>query len=294
MTYHKSVLVQEVIEYLDIKPDGVYVDATFGGGGHTRAILEHEPTCQVIAFDWDTVALEHNAQPLHTEFGDRFSFVWANFSQIDRHLKKEGYDKVDGILADFGTSQHQLTQRAGFSFSSDTPLDMRMAPGHQKVTAMELLNKATEEKLCSLFFELGEEPKARAIARLIVKERAQNPIRTTKQLVALIEKVVPRSAKKLHPATQVFQALRLYVNKELENIQSFLPAALRALHPSGRLVCISFHSLEDRIVKQFFKEQESLGCASVVTPHAVIGSAEEITINPSARSAKLRALEKKI
>ena len=291
MNYHKSVLVKEVIQYLNIKSGGVYVDATFGGGGHTRAILEYEPTCQVIAFDWDTIALERNGEAMKEEFGDRLSFIWANFSQIDRHLKKEGFGKVDGIIADFGTSQHQLTQRAGFSFSTDTPLDMRMAPGHQKVTATELLNKASEDKLYTIFLELGEEPKARGIARLIVKERANGPIKTTKQLVALVEKIVPRSAKRLHPATKVFQALRIYINKELENIQGFLPASMRALNPGGRLVCISFHSLEDRIVKQFFKDQETLGNASVATPQIIVATDDELNANASARSARLRALE---
>ena len=151
MTYHKPVLVDEVIQYLNLKPRGVYLDVTFGGGGHTRAILEQEPTCSVIACDWDAVALEQNGYPLQEEFPERLTLLWANFAQIDKKLKKEGIEHIDGILADFGTSQYQLLERAGFSFHHDTPLDMRMSPSHQKVTAAELVNKASEAKLYEIF-----------------------------------------------------------------------------------------------------------------------------------------------
>ncbi|MGE0206912.1 MAG: 16S rRNA (cytosine(1402)-N(4))-methyltransferase RsmH [Candidatus Babeliales bacterium] len=293
--YHIPVLVQEVLTYLDPKPGKVYVDATFGGGGHTKAILEKEPSCTVIAMDWDLVALEKNGDPLLEHYPDNLKLIWSNFSQIDMKLKKEGIGTVDGILADFGTSQYQLTEREGFSFATDTPLDMRMSPAHQKTTAAHVVNKATEQELLTIFKELGEEPKSRAIARLICAERKKKRIITTKQLVDLIEKVCgPKRGKKIHPATKIFQALRIYVNRELENIIAFLPAALRALKPEGRLVCISFHSLEDRLVKQFFRDKAQSGEGfESLTPKAVLPSDQEIAINPASRSARLRALKVK-
>lgn len=290
ITAHKPVLVQEVLQYLNIQAGKTYLDVTFGSGGHTRAILEANPDCKVIAMDWDTKALEEFGQPLQEEFGDRLQLIWGNFAVLYRILKKEKIHKLGGILADFGTSQIQIAYRAGFSFKNDTELDMRMSPSHQSVTAAELLNKATQDKLAEIFFQLGEEPKGRVIARAIVEERKIKPFKTTGQLAALIEKIIPQRGP-VHPATKVFQALRIYINHEIENINAFLPAALQALAPEGRLVCISFHSLEDRIVKQYFKEQEHAGKIEIVTPKAIIGSEQEIITNPSARSAKLRACE---
>lgn len=294
--YHTPVLVDEVLEYLAPKPQGLYVDATFGGGGHTRALLEHEPTAHVIAMDWDLNALEQNGEPLKEEFPDRLTLLWGNFAVIDKKLKKIGIEKVDGILADFGTSQYQIFERPGFSFSKDTALDMRMSPGHQKTTAAMVVNKATEQELTNIFLQLGEEPKARIIARLIVQERKKKPIKTTSALSLIIQRVYgPKRGKKIHPATKVFQALRIYVNHELDNIYAFLPATLRVLKPEGRLVCISFHSLEDRLVKHFFKEQSSQpdSRVEVLTKKAVVPSQEEIARNPASRSAKLRAIKVK-
>lgn len=294
MVYHKPVLVQEVIEYFNPQPHKVYLDVTFGGGGHTRALLEAEPTCSVIALDWDSVALEKNGYPLQEEFPGRLTLLWGNFAQVDKKLKKEGLGPVDGILADFGTSQYQLLERPGFSFAVDTPLDMRMSPAHQKVTAGEVINKATEQKLYTIFRDLGQETRAKTIARAIVQERQKHEIKTTRQLALLVEKIVPRGKKKIHPATQIFQALRMYVNHELENIHSFLAASLRILNPRGRLLCITFHSLEDRIVKQFFKihtVQEPL--LEIITAHVVVASEHEVKENPSSRSAKLRVAQLK-
>ncbi len=294
VVYHKPVLVEEVLTYLNPQPGKVYLDVTFGGGGHTRALLEREAHCTVIALDWDSVALEKNGYPLQDEFPGRLILLWGNFSQVDRRLKKEGLGPVDGILADFGTSQYQLLERSGFSFNNDTPLDMRMSPAHQKVTAAEVVNKATENKLFEIFRDLGQESRARKIARAIVQERTKNSIVTTRQLAQIVERIVPRGAKKIHPATQVFQALRMYVNKEIENIHSFLIASLRILNPEGRLACISFHSLEDRIVKNFFKqhivEQPIL---EIITPNVIQASQEEVRLNPSSRSAKLRVAQLK-
>lgn len=293
---HKPVLVQEVLTYLDPQPGGIYIDATFGSGGHTRAILQAEPKCRVVALDWDTKALETFGKPLQEEFGDRLKLVWGNFAHLYKILRKEHLQSVNGILADFGTSQVQLAQSAGFSFHHDTPLDMRMSPSHQKMTAAEVLNKSSESKLADIFFNYGQERSARRFAHAIVQERSRNEFETTRQLAALIERLVPEYHRKrgIHPATKVFQALRIFVNQELDNIKSFLPAAFNALADQGRLVCISFHSLEDRMVKQFFVEHTRSGSAQDLSDGAVTGSEEEIASNPSARSAKLRAVQRHV
>jgi len=291
--YHKPVLVEEVLHYLDPKPGGVYLDVTFGSGGHTRAILEKEPECQVIAMDWDSVALEKYGPPLQEMFPQRLRLVWGNFALLYKILKKENIPKVDGVLADFGTSQIQITKRPGFSFSRDTPLDMRMSPPHQKITAEKVLKDSSEEKLYEIFRQLGQERYAKRIARAIVLERKKKRIRTTTELAKIVERVVPRSKKeKIHPATRVFQALRIYVNKELRNISAFLPIAIDIIGKGGRLVCISFHSLEDRIVKNFFRERGLVGGVEILTPKVVTAQERELFENPSARSAKLRAAQK--
>lgn len=293
---HKPVLVQEVLEYLQVEPHKTYLDVTFGAGGHTRAILESDSTTRVIAMDWDTRSIETFAPALQEEFGERFTILWGNFALMYKLLKKAGVKSVDGILADFGTSQMQIFERAGFSFSRDTPLDMRMSPPHQKNTAADILNTATPALLRTILYDYGDERFAKQIVNAIIEERGRSQIKTTKQLAQLIEKVVPGFAKKrgIHPATQTFQALRIYVNRELENITSFLPAAIQVLNPGGRLVCISFHSLEDRLVKDFMRNQELAGTGKVVTKKVVTASDTELRINPSSRSAKLRAFEKRI
>jgi 16S rRNA (cytosine1402-N4)-methyltransferase len=293
VTAHKPVLMQEVLDNLDIKPRGLYLDVTFGSGGHTRAILVKEPKCHVIAMDWDALALETFGHPLQEEFKDRLTLLWGNFSNLYKLLKKYDIHEVDGILADFGTSQIQIAQTPGISFFRDTPLDMRLSSAHQQVTAADVLNRSSQEKLSQLFFELWEEPKSRQIARAIVAARSKKYFSTTGQLVDVIESVIPNKGKRgIHPATKVFQALRIYVNHELENIQAFLPAAVTALKTGGRLACISFHSLEDRMVKQFFKDQELAHTLEIVTARAVVAADEEIMDNPSARSAKLRVAQK--
>lgn len=292
--YHKPVLVDEVLQYLALKPGKTYVDVTFGGGGHTRAILEAEPDCTVIAIDWDRVALERNGIPMQDEFPDRLDLVWGNFAQIERLLAKIGEKKVDGILADFGTSQNQLTQRPGFSFNTDTPLDMRMSPAHQKTTAADVLNHCSQATLVKMFKELGEVQRSHALVRLIFEEREKRPLKTTLQLVELVKKAgIMSSRPGIHPATKVFQALRMYVNKELENIRAFLKNSLTVLNPGGRLACITFHSLEDRIVKHFFKEVDASQNPPVnlITPKPISGTPDEIKRNPSSRSAKLRVIE---
>lgn len=291
---HKTVLKREVIEYLALKPGGLYIDATFGAGGHTRAILDAEPTAQVIAFDWDLNSVEQYVPPLQALYGDRLRIVWSNFSQLYMHLKKMRVMHVDGILADFGTSQMQLASRPGFSFNTDTPLDMRMSPAHQAVTAAQVVNTASEEKLIEIFRQLGEERHARAIARAIIVQRAEKKIITTHMLAALVMRVVPREQgpRRIHPATKVFQALRMYVNHELDNITAFLAAALRVISPGGRVVCISFHSLEDRIVKDTFRQEEEAQHGMIITKRVVVPTDEEINLNSSSRSAKLRVFQR--
>lgn len=289
---HKPVLVNEVIEYLDPQPGKTYLDVTFGSGGHTRAILEHEPKCRVIAMDWDLETLERFGDEMKAEFGDRLKLVWGNFALLYKILKKEGIHKVDGVLADFGTSQVQIAERAGLSIFRDMPLDMRMSPAHQRLTAEEVLRTSSEEKLRQIFWQLGEDNRGRAIAREIMVERKKRRIKTTKQLADLIERVVGPQKRGIHPATKVFQALRIFVNKELDNITSFLNEATRVLAPGGNIVCISFHSLEDRLVKQFFRDASMRLVLEVLTPKVVVAGEEEVSENPSSRSARLRAAKR--
>lgn len=291
-TQHKTVLISEVLEYLNPEPNKIYVDATFGGGGHTRAILNQEPKCKVIGLDWDNESLERHAPALEAEFGNRLTVLWGNFAHVYRLLKKNNISRIDGVLADFGTSQYQIFHKQGFSFMVNSPLDMRMSPAHQRETAADIINHYSDKDLAQLFYTFGEEPHGRKIAEAIVVARKIKPIETTLQLAHLIESVVPRSKqpRSIHPATKVFQALRIKVNQELENIEGFLKTSLSMLNPGGRLVCISFHSLEDRIVKHFFKDH--VGKLEILTTKPVGPTDDEIAQNPSSRSAKLRAARK--
>jgi 16S rRNA (cytosine1402-N4)-methyltransferase len=286
--YHKTVMVDEVLQYLNPQSNGLYCDVTFGSGGHTRAILDNQPECKVVAIDWDATSIETYAPALEQQYGDRLHIVWGNFANIYRLLQKAKVGKVDGILADFGTSQMHIKERAGFSFYKDSDLDMRMSPAHQQVTAEQLINKAPAEKLCEIFWQLGQETHAKKIVAAIVQARQKKEIRTTRELAALIENVIPRFGKKIHPATKVFQALRMYVNHELNNITGFLSGAMQVVKPGGLILCISFHSLEDSLVKQFFKEKADEGKLEILTKRVVVPTMEEIAKNPSSRSAKLR------
>lgn len=292
-TTHQAVLIDEVIHYLHSKPGGCYLDVTFGSGGHSRAILRNDPKARVVALDWDRISLDQYAPALKQEFGERFTPIWGNFAHLYKLVKKYKLGLFDGILADFGTSYMQIWDREGFSVYRDTPLDMRMSPGHQLDTAATILRQASQQELSAIFWHLAQEPQANKIAKKIVEIRAKKPIETTGQLVALIESIIPSAGKRVHPATKVFQALRMAVNKELENIEAFLPAAIKQLAPSGRLVCITFHSLEDRLVKSFFKEKEQEGIGQLVTKSGVRATQEELARNRSARSATLRAFARK-
>jgi 16S rRNA (cytosine1402-N4)-methyltransferase len=284
--YHVPVLVHEVLQYLAPKPGEIYVDATFGGGGHTRAILMAQPRCRVIAIDWDQEALNAHQEAFEREFGDRITFVWGNFAHIVLLLRKQKIAHVNGIIADFGTSQHQIFSGRGFSFNDESTLDMRMSPAHSRVTAAQVVRSASEQTLVEIFKTYGEEPHARAIARAIVANRSRKPITTGQQLADLVVQTVGGGYHRIHPATRVFQALRIYVNRELEAIEHFLRQVPQVLADGGRLVCISFHSLEDRLVKQFFQQHANV---TRLTPKIVQPSADEINDNPAARSAKLRA-----
>lgn len=292
---HKSVLVAEVLEALNIQPNKTYLDVTFGCGGHSRAILEKEASCKVIALDWDKTAIDKFAAPLEEEFGNRFKILWGNFGNLYKVLKKEGITQVDGILADFGTSQFQINKKDGFSFMLDTPLDMRMSPAHHYFTAYEIVNRFSEERIADILYEYGEEKFSRKIAKAIVEYRKKSKINTTLELAELVKSILYKKIDKakrnrIHPATKTFQALRIFVNKELENLKLFLPSTTQFLSKGGRLACISFHSLEDRMVKNFMKNNYNL--LSVITKKPIVPTTSEIVKNPSSRSSKLRIAEK--
>jgi len=291
---HVPVMVAEVLEYLQPQPGKLYLDATFGAGGHTRAILDAEPTCRVVAVDWDMTSLEKHAEPLLAQYGERFSYIWGSFAHLYKLLKKYKIAQVDGVLADFGTSQMQISASPGFSLYRDAPLDMRMSPAHQRLTAADLLSEASESDLAYIFCAFGEERYSRRIARAIIEQRKKEPFTTTNQLAAFVKRVAPapRVRHTIHPATRVFQALRIYINSEIENIRAFLPVAFDLLSDGGRMVCISFHSLEDREVKKCFRQWKQEGRAEVLTKKVVTPSDDEVDRNQSARSAKLRSVQK--
>lgn len=293
--YHKSVMVQEVLEYLKPSSGKIYVDATFGAGGHTKAILEAEPNCTVIAIDIDQNAINLNSSELKEKYGDRLKIFWGNFTNITSFLKSIKIEKIDGILADFGTSQYQIKNTPGFSFNIESSLDMRMSPSHCKTTAYDIINKAQERELADIFYKFGQEFNAKKIAQAIINYRKEiGPVKTTKQLANIIESIVEKKNKikfNIHPATKVFQALRIFTNNELNSIKSLLAQSINLLKSNSSLVCISFHSLEDTIVKQFFKE--NIDHFNILTNKVVTASAKEIEENKSSRSAKLRAALKK-
>ena len=279
---HIPVLYREVIEGLAIRPDGHYLDATVGGGGHTALILAAAEGVRVTALDQDDQAIVAATQKL-AEFGDRVTFQHSNFANFN-----PGETKFDGILADLGVSsaQFDIADR-GFSFRHEAPLDMRMDRG-QSLTAAEIINYWDETKLANIFYTYGEERLSRRIARRIVERR---PLQTTTELAETIAHSVPRQYRygRIHPATRVFQALRIAVNQELTVLETFVNQAPQWLKPDGRLAIISFHSLEDRIVKHRLKESPLL---RVLTKKPIIAQEDELKENPRARSAKLRIAER--
>jgi 16S rRNA (cytosine1402-N4)-methyltransferase len=280
--FHVPVLSREVIEGLAVRPGGHYLDATVGGGGHSRLILEAAPDTRVTAIDQDEEALVA-AQKVLATFGERIEFVYSNFAAYEFPLSS-----FDGILADLGVSSHHLdVPERGFSFRREASLDMRMDRG-QPLTAADVINRWDEAQLAEIFFKYGEERLSRRIARRIVEHR---PFQTTTQLAEAIASCVPPKYRygRIHPATRVFQALRIVVNDELKSLETFLSKAPNALVPGGKIAIISFHSLEDRIVKHSFKDSPLL---RVLTKKPIEAQKEEIVKNSRARSAKLRIAER--
>jgi 16S rRNA (cytosine1402-N4)-methyltransferase len=285
---HQAVLLNEAMGYLDPQPGGRYIDATFGAGGHTRALLERSaPDGTVLALDLDDAALEAG-RALQQAYGTRLMLVRANFKEVFSVAKDCGFLQVHGILADVGVSSMMLDDpERGFSFMREGPLDMRM-DRTQPLTAAEIVNSYGEREIADILYLYGEERRSRAIARSIVRSR---PLSSTLALSRAVERVMgsPRHGR-IHPATRTFQALRIAVNAELDNLQVFIGGAVSCLGPGGHLAVITFHSLEDRIVKNSFRSMGNLG--RPLTRKVVTATAEEVQSNPRARSAKLRVWEK--
>jgi len=287
---HCPVLLREAIEFLNVKPGGTYIDTTLGGGGHAQEILRQLGNGRLLGLDRDPRALETVGERL-AGWGEKLIMQHGNFADIDALHAASGLPPVDGVLADLGLSSMQLDDAArGFSFSQPGPLDMRMDPGSD-LTAGDLVNHADERELADIFFKLGEERHSRRIARAIVKAR---PYRLTTELAQVVTRAIPSRAglHQIHPATRAFMALRLAVNGELENLDQFLGKVLTVLRPAGRVVILSFHSLEDRRVKQAFRRWQGEGQAAILTRKVVRPGNEEVQTNPRARSAKLRAAER--
>src|SRR5262245_11495727 len=301
---HQPVLYQEIIHALRPHRGGRYIDGTLGAGGHARGILEMSaPDGQLLGLDVDPQALAI-ARKILAPYEHRIHLAQASYTSLADQLRQLGWHEVDGIVLDLGASSIQFDMpERGFSFRQDAPLDMRFGP-HTPRTAADIVNSYSERELADLIYEYGEERDSRKIARAIVKAR---PLRTTRELVAAIEAVSPRRGDRLHPATRTFQALRIAVNEELTSIDEVLPQAVAALRSGGRLAVISFHSLEDRIVKDFFREQskdlvnppyermyekERKATLKEVNRKPITTSDDEIKNNPRARSAKLRIAEK--
>ena len=305
--HHISVLLNECIDNLNITPDGIYVDGTMGGGGHSLEIAKRLTTGRLICIDQDPNAHEAAGKRL-AEYKDRITFVRDNFGNIANILDSLGIEKIDGMLLDIGVSSHQLDEaERGFSYQQDAPLDMRMNPD-RPFSAYDVVNGYDEDELDRVIFTYGEERWARRIAQFIVKEREAKPIETTGELVDVIKKAVPKGARKdgPHPAKRTFQAIRIEVNGELEVLQRAIDDVAARLAVGGRLCIITFHSLEDRIVKEAFRKQENpcicppqfpvCVCGKkplgrVITRKPILPSKEELEENPRSRSAKLRVLE---
>lgn len=307
--HHVSVLLDECIEGLNIKPDGIYVDGTLGGAGHSYHIAEKLTTGRLIGIDRDPVALKAAGERL-SPFADRVTLVHSNFCRMGQVLQELGISGVDGILLDLGVSSPQLDDGSrGFSYMTDAPLDMRMDNG-DALSADTVVNTWSYEELKRILYDYGEERYAPAIAAAIVRKREVSPIRTTLELVDVIRSAMPPAAlrEKQHPAKRTFQAIRIAVNDELNSVSKAMDAAIPCLNPGGRLAVITFHSLEDRIVKNAMAAAAK-GCicppefpvcvcgrkpqVAVLTRKPIVSGEEELERNPRARSAKLRICEKR-
>lgn len=290
-TYHQPVMVAEVVQYLITDPNGVYVDATVGDGGHAKAILEKtSPQAIVVGIDRDREAIETASQVL-ADFGSRVKLVQGSFSTIAEILNQVNVEGIDGILFDLGVSSRQLdVPERGFSFSQDGPLDMRM-DRTQKMNACQVVNTFTEKELADIFFYYGEEHKSRKIARSIVLARQKKSITTTSELEKIIWNCNPGRRGGIHPATRVFMALRIYINHELDELPKALESVLQFMKEGARMVVLSYHSLEDRVVKNFLRTHDQL---EVINRKPMTPSQQEIQVNPRARSARMRVAQKMI
>ena len=289
---HKPVMVEEVLDYLNPQTGQVIIDCTVGGGGHASKIMSKiKPNGLLIGIDKDMEILQTAKQHL-SEIGNIFKLYHADYSEIDEVLRQAGTDKVNCVLLDLGSSSMQFDQaERGFSFSKEGPLDMRMDRS-QGITAKDLIHRLSEQKLEELFSKYGEERWSRRIARAILKEENDTGITSTRQLANIIERAVPRGKSKIHPATRVFQALRIAVNKELESLEVFLNKIHNYMTVGARIVIISFHSLEDRIVKNKFSERAKQNIFQILTKKPITPGEAEIERNIRCRSAKLRAAER--
>ncbi|MCU1265372.1 MAG: Ribosomal small subunit methyltransferase [Acidobacteria bacterium] len=306
---HRPVLLRETLEFLNVAPGGLFIDGTLGLGGHSEAILDASPDTRVIGIDLDSESLKLASERL-ARFGNRFRAAQANFREIVRVLEETGEHDPNGILVDLGVSSLQLDSPArGFSFRFDAPLDMRLDAQGSADTAADLLQQLSEEEIAGIIFQYGEERRSRRIARRIVERReAGQPVTTTSDLADLVAKAVGyNKSQRIHPATRTFQALRIAVNQELEGLDSFVETAIDLLKPDGRFLAISFHSLEDRIIKRELRRLAGqcqcsarlpiCSCGArpaveILTRRPVTADEAEISENPRARSAKLRACRK--
>lgn len=287
--YHLPVMIHEVEEYLITKDIGYYVDCTFGGGGHSLFLLKKYKNIKIIAFDQDIDSLTRfNENKILQEFKNRIIFCNDNFKNIEKNLKNLNIEKVDGLMADLGVSSKQLDNKErGFSFNSDAILDMRMNRKNN-LTAYDIVNSFDKDKLQEIFFKYGEEPFSKQIAEKIVEQRIKGSIKTCNQLKDIVCKV-KLVKRKINPATKIFQALRIYVNDELGSLQEMLNSISKILNTNSRAVILTYHSLEDRIVKQTFKQNKEL---KIINKKVIIASDKELKENSRSRSAKLRVAEK--
>jgi 16S rRNA (cytosine1402-N4)-methyltransferase len=286
---HTPVLLQEVLEWLRIKPDGIYADVTLGAAGHSEAIAERLESGRLISLDQDALALQI-AQERLKKFGSKVSCVLSPFSRIAEVVHELGIPKVDGVLADLGVSSMQLDRpERGFSFREAGPLDMRMSDAGE-LTAEEIVNRWPEKELADLLYRQADEHDSRRIARAIVRAR---PLRDTAHLATVVAGSRKQwGRQKLHPATKTFLALRIAVNRELEALGQFLSRVPATMNPGGRLVLLTYHSGEDRMVKEAFKQAERQGTLKILTKHVIRPSEQEERANPRSRSAKLRCAER--
>lgn len=306
---HMPVLLAEVLDALRPQPGGVYLDATVGGGGHATALLQQaQPGGHLLGLDADPAALQATearfvALPVEQAPPGSYTLVQSNFGHLGVVAEAHGINSVDGILFDLGVSSYQLdTPERGFAFSADGPLDMRLDPT-QGMTAADLVNTLDERSLADLIYRYGEERASRRIARRIVERRRQQPLTSTRELASLVAQAVGGAGRRaaIHPATRTFQALRIAVNDELGQLEAVLPQAVGLLRTGGRLAVISFHSLEDRIVKQFFRAESGYGGSDypeqpvrlrIITKKPIEATAGEVQSNPRSRSARLRVAER--